>query len=152
MGSKEIIADEIQRVIRKENSINTVVTNLSDYVNHINGIIINFEQISDATRDFFDDKSIYFKPNILFGDQFRSIILGLRDHLGYFRGLEKKIEGIRTSFEELKVSYGVTRLGYLFGIWEKRQKVGTLYGEVGEVEEREGSVGEEWEVFEQEED
>jgi len=105
MGSKELIADEIQRIIRKENCINTVVTNLNDYIKHINGIIINFESICDSTRDFFSDKSIYFKPNIIFGDQMRSIIGGLRDHLGYFRGIERKIDGVRQNFDSIKVSF-----------------------------------------------
>lgn len=103
MSCKEVIAKNIQGLIKKENSLNTIISNIDQYKLHISGLTTNMNSLIENLKGFFNEKSIYFKPNIEFYDQMKKVISGYREHLDHMKGYESKIARTKNAFERIKV-------------------------------------------------
>ena len=97
-----IIEEQMKQTIKKENAIKVILSNLADYLKHIDGIIINFNSITDNLRSFFDEDSVYFKPNLVFFDQIKAILMSFKDHYEDFRGFEGRLDHIIFGFDEMR--------------------------------------------------
>lgn len=92
MSAKSLVRQELAATTRRENTLQTLYQNIEDYKKHIDGIIINFESIVSSLNDFFHEKSVYFRPYLMFNDQLRQVISGFREHAHSFKGLDTSVE------------------------------------------------------------
>lgn len=99
----KLLTVEMKELIKKENSVNTVISSITNYLEHINGIVLNFKSISENLMTFFNDNSIYFKPFLVFSDQLRAISMNLKDHFEDFRGMDQKVSVLKNRFENLRI-------------------------------------------------
>ena len=140
MIASEIVANEIQQLIRKENCLNTVVHNIKEYVQHMNGVVVNFESLVDSLTDFFFDKSSYFKPNLVFMDSLREMSNLYKNHLDHFKGIGSRAQMAKLHFDKIKVRLFMTfMVGHQSGVLWAGQTGYTLCGQTGAAEESQGA-------------
>lgn len=94
MSAENLVRQELTVTTKRENTLQTLYQNIEDYKRHIDGITINFESIISCLNDFFHEKSVYFRPYLMFNDQMRAVIAGLRDHSHSFKGLDRQVEKV----------------------------------------------------------
>lgn len=103
MSYKSLIEEEIGKVIRKENALNTIISNIDEYKTHIIGMTTKLNSLVENLKDFFNEKSLYFKPNLQFYDHMKKIISGYREHFDHITGYETKIARVKNMFERIRV-------------------------------------------------
>lgn len=104
MSGREAIKGQIQRMIEKENTLNTVIRNIENYKVNLNGLTTNLNSINESIKGFFSDKSVCFKPSLDYYDEMKVIIAGYKNHLNYLRGYESKVIQAKTVFERIRVN------------------------------------------------
>jgi len=103
MGIERLVQREYQALTQRENTLKTLLFHFTEYLGHIDGMVINFRSITDSLKEFFPDKSTYFASNVRLGDQLNGIRSELIKHRESFVGLEQKLYPVKELFLKAKV-------------------------------------------------